>query len=139
MSQTPKRQLSPDADGSSSIDHRPTRKRSRKHLANDPNQTGNRISATSVRVKTNTGRVSVRKTKAVIPDSRVGSTPAAPDVEPAESESLPSEPLDTTDDSMDMTGDSTVHVQDTLALGDEHSESSRSLGSNTLDMTRYIF
>jgi hypothetical protein len=86
MSHTPKRQPSPD-EASSSIDTRPTKKRSRKRLAvaaSDPTHAGAKIRTTSVRVKTNTGHVSVRKTKSTLRDLRPDATPATADVAPLE-------------------------------------------------------
>jgi hypothetical protein len=87
MSLTPKRQQSPD-DASGSIDRGPTKKRPRKRLVNDPTHAGSKIRTTSVRVKTNTGHVSVRKTKSVLHGPRPDATPATTDVAPLEGKTL---------------------------------------------------
>lgn len=84
MSQPPKRLLSPDATGTT--DPRPTKKRSRKRLVTTSSQADDVVRAVSVRVKTNTGRVSMRKLKGTTRDSQKsdqdnpGAIPAAADV-----------------------------------------------------------
>lgn len=78
MSQTPKRQPSPDGDSSGSLDPRPTKKRPQVHrrLVNDSGPVHNMIPSTSVRVKTDSGRVSFRKTRGSLRESQQVVTPA---------------------------------------------------------------
>lgn len=64
MSQPPKRLPSPDVAGN--MDPRPLRKRSRKHLVHS--EADDVVRATSIRVKTNTGRVSMRRLKGTTRD-----------------------------------------------------------------------
>lgn len=82
MSQPPKRLPSPDVAGTTN----PTKKRSRKDPVNNSGQADDVVRSTSVRVKMNTGRISMRKLKGTARDSQKlsqndpGTIPAAPDV-----------------------------------------------------------